>query len=185
MIRHFPAPPRLTVTIGGRPHRLKYLTRADVSALVSSLRDLCGGIPDDPGAARAALLDHRKVLDPLLLEAFPTAESIPSEDAEIKAGLLVILWEANGVSEILADLRNNAEEGFSEEEDPLRWPKFCLHMRRVFGVDEQTMFHVWTYWQFAGFVEAANAILSGERSNQSRRKMTVEELMEAGIVGGG
>nr|WP_321499399.1 hypothetical protein [uncultured Dethiosulfovibrio sp.] len=192
IIRHFPDPPRLVITIGGKAHRLKYLTKADVSALVLAIKELCEDRIPDRREAMEALLSDRKVLDPLLMDCFPTAESLPAEDMEVKAGLLGIVWEANQVSEILEDLHDRSSEREEDgDNDPLGWPKFCLHMRRAFGIDEDTMFHRWTYWQFVGFLEAASEILSGdeggytdtERKPTIAKRGTIEDLVRNGVSG--
>lgn len=184
-MRHFPEPARLVVTIGGRPHKLRYLTRADVSALVVSIRELCDGeIPEDGREAMDALLAERRVLDPILMDAFPTADSIPAEDADVKSGLLAIVWEVNKVPDILEDLKTHGEDGADDSEgDPLAWPKFCLHMRRNFGIDEETMFHRWTYWQFVGFIEAAQEILDPDEERGKGKRRTIEDLVKDGVTG--
>lgn len=186
--RHFPDPPRVFVQVAGRPQAVRYMTRADVQALVAVLYELCGGVPEDMAMAFKAVSGNREAAVRLLCEAFPeAADVIPGLDEDVRTALLEIVWSANDVPLILEDLRDGADSDEEEPEDPLAWPKLLLILSSRFHVSPDEMLHRWSYWQFKAFLEAAGELAEGEAESQGAaggsQGVPLEALVRNGFHG--
>jgi len=181
-VRHFPEPPRIYVTIAGKPRKVHYLTRADAAALVATLCELCGGVPEDMATAFKAILANHEACLHMLCEAFPDVDVMAGVSEDVRAALLEVVWSANDISLILEDMQREAAKSGSDETDPLSWPKMLLDMNRYFGIDEDTVLHKWTYWQFKGYMAAVSEIM-GSDGTKKNEGMPMEELVRQGFRG--
>lgn len=161
------------------------MTRADASALVALIYELCGDIPEDSAQTFKAVLANHDACLHLLCEAFPDVDSLSGEPEDNRAALLEIVWSANDVSFMLEDMQRESDEHQDDEPDPLSWPKLLLKINRYFGVDAETVLHKWTYWQFKAYMAALTELLDetgGDADAQESQGVPMEELLRRGIT---